>query len=68
MFNKIDINGLYDKKELFESSTVIDLEEGDILYHPAGIWHSVECTSEESISINFSLRQVRWADFLSNVI
>ena len=32
----------YDEKFLLENSEEIVLEEGDILYHPAGIWHSVE--------------------------
>jgi ribosomal protein L16 Arg81 hydroxylase len=44
----------------------VTLDEGDILYHPAGIWHQVECKSEESISINFSIRQIRIADLVSN--
>lgn len=43
------------------------LNEGDILYHPAGIWHSVEAT-EDSISINFSLRHVRLADIVTNAV
>ena len=43
------------------------LEAGDILYHPAGIWHSVEAT-EDSVSINFSLRHVRKADVITNAL
>ena len=35
-----------------ESSIV--LKPGDILYHPAGVWHEVKCT-EDSIAINISL-------------
>ena len=50
------------KEEVYE----VTLNEGDILYHPAGIWHQVECVSDESISINFSLRQIREADLISN--
>ena len=46
----------------------VQLDEGDILYHPAGIWHQVECVTDESISINFSLRQLRVADLIANVI
>jgi ribosomal protein L16 Arg81 hydroxylase len=58
----------YNKKHLKENATVVTLEAGDILYHPAGIWHAVESTSDDSVSINFSLRQTRMADLLTNVI
>ena len=37
------------------------------MYHPAGIWHSVE-SSTDSISINFSMRQMRGADFIVNAL
>ena len=37
------------------------------MYHPAGIWHSVESASD-SISINFSMRQMRGADFIVNAL
>ena len=56
-----------DYKLLESECEEIIVEEGDILYHPAGIWHSVECV-EDSISINFSLRSLRWSDLLGNVI
>lgn len=39
------------------------LEPGDILYHPAGIWHRVECL-EDSIAINLSLMVTSYADLL----
>eukprot|EP00347_Sterkiella_histriomuscorum_P017201 403350287 len=64
-YHSIDINQQYQKlrqEDIYE----IRLEEGDILYHPAGIWHQVECDSDESISINFSLRQLRYADLITN--
>ncbi|CDW85608.1 lysine-specific demethylase no66-like [Stylonychia lemnae] len=56
-YHSIDINKQYQnvRDEVYE----VQLNEGDILYHPAGIWHQVECVSDESISINFSLRQLR---------
>lgn len=41
--------------------TDVVLDEGDTLYHPAGIWHQVECL-EDSISINISLTAVSYAD------
>lgn len=47
--------------------TEVILNEGDILYHPAGIWHSVEAI-EDSISINFSLRHLRKADVIINAL
>ena len=37
------------------------------MYHPAGIWHSVEAT-EDSISINFSLRHLKLADIVTNAV
>eukprot|EP00808_Paulinella_micropora_P018977 g36845.t1 len=43
---------------------VVELQPGCILYHPAGIWHRVECT-EDSLSINVSLIGLSWADFLT---
>ena len=33
----------------------IKLTSGDVLYHPAGVWHKVKATSNNSVSINFSL-------------
>lgn len=36
------------------NESCIALNPGDILYHPAGLWHRVECL-EDSISINISL-------------
>lgn len=47
--------------------TEVVLDEGDILYHPAGIWHSV-LSLTDSYSINFSLRQQRMADVLINAV
>jgi hypothetical protein len=41
------------------------LGEGDVLYHPAGLWHAVE-TLEESVSMNISLIGTSWADMLSD--
>lgn len=39
----------------------ITLHPGDVMYHPAGIWHRVECL-EDSISINVSLTALSYAD------
>lgn len=43
------------------------MNEGDILYHPAGIWHSVQAVGD-SISINFSLRHIRPAELVTNAL
>eukprot|EP01040_Poterioochromonas_malhamensis_P001531 gene1531-1621_t len=48
-----------------EEYTVVILDEGDIMYHPAGIWHQVECI-EDSISMNISLTSVSYADIFCN--
>ena len=66
-YNGVDIGAKYDKKRLKKEGTVVTLEEGDIMYHPAGIWHSVESVSD-SISINFSMRQLRGADLVVNAV
>ena len=54
-YNGVDIGTKYDKTRLKKEATTVTLNEGDIMYHPAGIWHSVESVSD-SISINFSMR------------
>lgn len=41
------------------------VEAGDLLYHPAGIWHQVEA-EEDSVSINISLHGQTWADHLAS--
>mmetsp|Transcript_35339 Transcript_35339/g.46505 ORF Transcript_35339/g.46505 Transcript_35339/m.46505 type:complete len:132 (-) Transcript_35339:169-564(-) len=66
-YNGVDISSKYDKTRLNKESTTVLLEEGDIMYHPAGIWHSVESTTD-SISINFSMRQLRGADLVVNAL
>jgi ribosomal protein L16 Arg81 hydroxylase len=42
------------------------LYPGDVLYHPAGVWHQVEAL-EDSVSINLSIFGTTWADLLSDV-
>lgn len=46
---------------------VIELQPGDVLYHPAGIWHRVECTAD-SISANISLVGTDWATMVADGI
>ena len=43
------------------------MSEGSMLYHPAGIWHKVEC-SEDSISINVSLISTNWSELITSSI
>ena len=57
----------YSRERLIKESTEVTLDEGDILYHPAGIWHSV-LSLTDSYSINFSLRQQRMADVVTNAV
>ena len=45
----------------------ITLNEGDILYHPAGVWHAVSC-EEDSISINFSMKALRMGEFVTQAV
>ena len=40
---------------------------GDVLYHPAGIWHRVEC-GEDSISMNMSLTVATYADLVCSAL
>ena len=61
------MNQLYKDGQRLKRYTEVVLQEGDILYHPAGIWHAVEAT-EDSISINFSLRHVSKAQIVSNAL
>lgn len=44
-------------KDVYE----VVLHAGDVLYHPAGVWHQVECL-EDSIAINISLSVISYAD------
>jgi ribosomal protein L16 Arg81 hydroxylase len=55
-YNQVSMASAYEKQKLACRSTIVELHAGDILYHPAGIWHAVESTSDDSFSINFSLR------------
>merc|ERR1712083_1095571 len=48
----------------FADAEEVVLNAGDVLYHPAGIWHAVECESDLAVSINFSLAHLNWADVL----
>ena len=51
----------------FDDATVIDLGPGSLLYHPAGVWHSVEAT-DDSLSVNISLVGMTWADVAADAV
>lgn len=48
--------------EEYEYETV-RLRAGDCFYHPAGIWHRVEC-DEDSVSANISLVATDWSSIV----
>lgn len=52
---------------LSEADSTVILEVGDILYHPAGVWHRVECL-EDSIAINISLIVSSYADLFCTAL
>jgi hypothetical protein len=45
----------------------VELTPGSFLYHPAGVWHKVECT-QDSVSINLSLMPQSFAQLLANAL
>ena len=60
-------NQYLDRAKMEADCERVTLYEGDILYHPAGIWHAVE-SETDSISINFSMRCMRMAEFVTQAI
>ena len=64
-YNNVDMSKQYlNQEKLDNKCATITLNEGDILYHPAGVWHSVTST-DDSISINFSMKALRMGEFVS---
>lgn len=61
-----DVNMAEQRKDM-EGYAEVTLDEGDILYHPAGIWHCVK-SETDSIAINFSMKAQRVADIITPVI
>jgi len=57
----------FDPKMQSERERAVTLRAGDVLYHPAGIYHRVVC-EEDSISINLSLVATTWADLVSSSV
>ena len=66
-YNSTDMSNQRKGNMLDESCTQITLNEGDILYHPAGIWHAVTSITD-SIAINFSMKATRMAEFITQAI
>ena len=55
------------RQNLEEMADEVTLEPGDVLYHPAGIWHCVR-SDEDSIAINFSMKAMRMGEFIIQAI
>ena len=64
-------NADFDHREVSDATATeysIEIGPGDVLYHPAGVWHKVECL-EDSIAINISLIASSYAEvFVSNLL
>ena len=56
-----------DMKNSYGEEQEAIMNPGDMLYFPAGMWHSVE-TIEEGILINISLMSVNYASLVSSAI
>lgn len=54
--------------EFFADAEEVTLTAGDMLYHPAGIWHRVDTVSDDSISINVSLTIASWAELFGDAL
>jgi len=49
-----------------EECESVVLQPGDVLYHPAGIWHKVEAIGDApSVSINLSFFPATWAEVIT---
>lgn len=60
-FDKPNPNNSFGREE------EVIMTAGDVLYFPAGMWHSVE-TLEEGISINISLMGMNYANLVTNAL
>lgn len=48
----------------------VELQAGDVLYHPPGMWHNVSTSSQttHSLSCNISLVSPSWADVIASAV
>jgi len=51
-----------------KESVSVTLKEGDVLYHPPGIWHQVTSDSDETMAMNFSLDGARWCELIGAAV
>ena len=53
-------------EDIEETCETVVLQPGDVMYHPAGIWHKVETlpADHNSLSINFSLFPLQWGEMM----
>lgn len=57
------------KKDNCEEEFVLEVGPGDVLYHPAGVWHRVEVVGEEeSVSVNISIVGSSWAEIVGQAV
>lgn len=52
----------------FADAEEVILSPGDVLFHPAGVWHKVESLDDDNIAINISIIPLRWADIIAGAI
>lgn len=62
----VDFHGI--PEDIDTACETVILQPGDVLYHPAGMWHKVETMAvgddrTNSLSINISLFPQTWSDF-----
>ena len=57
----------FTKSSAASGETSIVLGPGDVLYHPAGVWHRVECL-EDSVAINVSLVGASLAELVGSAV
>jgi ribosomal protein L16 Arg81 hydroxylase len=57
----------YNRQEIVNKSEKIILDAGDFLYHPAGIWHAVECL-DDSFTINLSMKNLNKTEIIGNAL
>ena len=64
---KLQQGGKFDYDHSEDGYEAVELSAGDVLYHPAGMWHSVETTAD-SVSINLSFVNKSWGDILRDTV